>query len=209
MPSRTTAQESHPTPLTALLVEDDTLVGIGLKNQLESLGVRVAAQAASAAEANKLYAIHKPDLLLVDIRLGNDDGLALAQQLQQQHPSAVVVISAYSDQELISRASQIGAFGYLVKPVARESLAAQLEVAFQRFLDNRRLTEQNKHLSETLETRKLMDRAKGVLMKRLSIDEPSAHRRLQQESQRRRVAMPDLCRKIIESEELLGGNAMP
>lgn len=189
--------------LTAVLVEDDTLVGLGLKNHLEGLGYTVCGQAGNADEANHLFDQYKPDLLLLDIRLGDTDGLTLLPQLQQKHHCPTVVVSAYSDTELVSRAGQAGVFGYLIKPVTREALAAQIVVATQRFREREKLVDEKQELTLTLETRKLMDRAKGILMRRQHIDEPAAHRKLQVESQRRRIPMLELCKKIIESEELL------
>lgn len=189
--------------LKAVLVEDDTLVGIGLKTPLEGLGYTVCGQAGTAPEAKSLCESCKPDLLLLDIRLADADGLTLLPQLQEQHHCPTVVVSAYSDNELITRAGQAGVFGYLIKPVTREALAAQIGVANQRFKEREKLMDEKQELVTTLEARKLMDRAKGILMRHQHIDEPTAHRKLQTESQRRRISMSDLCRKIIESEELL------
>jgi response regulator NasT len=117
----------------------------------------------------------------------------------------MIVISAYSDAELIRRAGEAGVFGYLIKPVEQGQLAAQLEVAVQRFREGERLRAEKDQLITSLETRKLVERAKGIFMRRLQLDEPEAHKRLQQESQKRRISLADLAKKIIESEELLGG----
>jgi response regulator NasT len=92
-----------------------------------------------------------------------------------------------------------------VKPVSAESLAAQIGVALNRFAEHSKLVEENQNLMQTLETRKLVERAKGILMKRLNLGEQDAHRRLQQESQKRRIGLADIARKIIESEELFSG----
>jgi response regulator NasT len=89
--------------------------------------------------------------------------------------------------------------------VSPESLAAQMEVAIRRFDEQERLIREKAELSATLETRKLIERAKGIFMKRLNLDEPEAHKRLQQESQKRRISLPELAKKIVESEEILGG----
>jgi response regulator NasT len=117
----------------------------------------------------------------------------------------MIVISAYSDPELIQRAGEAGVFGYLVKPVEQGQLAAQLAVAVRRFRESEQLRLEKEQLAANLETRKLVERAKGIFMRRLHLDEPEAHKRLQQESQKRRISLADLARKIIESEELLGG----
>jgi len=188
-----------------LVVEDDTLVGMGLKTTLEKMGHTVVGQAATAAEAEAMFRQHKPDMVLMDIRLDGADGIELAKKLLAERRCPTIIVSAYSDPELINRASAAGVFGYLIKPVIAEALAAQIEVAFERFVDHETVVKEKEALAQTLETRKLIERAKGIFMKRLNLDEQEAHRRLQLESQKRRVSLPELAKKIIESEELLGG----
>jgi response regulator NasT len=199
---------SNPTSVCAdrkvLIVEDDTLVGIGLKAQVESIGCKVVGQASTADEALAMYRAHQPDIVLMDIKLDGTDGIELAKQFLAERHCAIVMVTAYSDPELISRAGSAGVFGYLIKPATRESIAAQIEIALNRQQEAEKLIHENQNLLQTLETRKLVDRAKGILMKRLNLDEPQAHRRLQQESQKRRINLAEIARKIIESEKLLG-----
>lgn len=190
-----------------LIVEDDTLVGMGIKAHLERLGHVVVGQAGTTDEAVAQFQANKPDLCLVDIRLdAGGDGIELAARLMKDRRCPMVIISAYSDMELIRRATDAGVFGYLVKPVSGESLAAQIEVSVRRFDEHEHLVAENAQLAENLATRKLVERAKAILMKRLNLSEPDAHKRLQQESQRRRIGMPEVAKKIIESDDLLGGN---
>jgi two-component system, response regulator PdtaR len=189
-----------------LIVEDDTLVGLGLRSQLEKFGHEVIAQAATAAAAMEIYRSQRPDVVLLDIRLGSDDGIELASKLLKERRCPMIILSAYSDRELIERASVAGVFGYLIKPASAESLQAQIEIASQRFSEHEKLTLEKEALTQTLKTRKLVERAKGIFMKRLQLDEAEAHRRLQQESQRRRMSLPELAKRIIDSEELLGGS---
>jgi AmiR/NasT family two-component response regulator len=188
-----------------LVVEDDTLVGMGLRAQLEKLGHNVVGQASNGAEAKSLYREHFPDVVLMDIRLDNTDGITLAAELLAERPCPMVILSAYGDKELIERAGCAGVFGYLIKPITTEGLQAQIEVAVRRFEQQEQLVREKESLTQTLETRKLVERAKGIFMKRMNLDEPEAHRRLQQESQKRRISIADLAKRVIESEELLGG----
>ena len=190
---------------TVLIVEDDTLVGMGLKAHLERLGHSVVGQASTASEAMAMYREFTPAVVLLDIRLNGDDGIEVARQLLRERRAPMVIVSAYSDRELIERAGSAGVFGYLIKPVNAEALQAQIEVAVRRFEEQERLAAEKRELEVTLETRKLVERAKGIFMKRLSLEEPEAHKRLQQESQKRRMGLAELAKKIIESEELLGG----
>jgi len=114
----------------------------------------------------------------------------------------MIIVSAYSERELIERAASVGVYGYLVKPITVEALAAQIGVAQTRFAELTRLMEENQNLLQTLETRKLVERAKGILMRRLTLSESDAHRRLQQESQKRRISIAEIAKRVIESEEL-------
>jgi len=188
-----------------LIVEDDTLVGMGLRAQLEKLGHEVVGQAGNAAESKLLYHHKRPEVVLLDIRLDGTDGIALATELLHQRRCPMVVVSAYGDKELVDRASAAGVFGYLIKPVATEGLQAQIEVAVRRFEQQEQLIREKESLTQTLETRKLVERAKGIFMRRMNLDEAEAHRRLQHESQKRRISLADLAKRVIESEELLGG----
>src|SRR5258708_10569069 len=192
--------------LRVMIVEDETIVGMGLRSQLTKLGHEVTGHAATVAEARSMYRSTQPDLVFMDIRLGDADGLDLAKELLKERRCPMIVLSAYSDQELIRRAGEAGVFGYLIKPASPEALSAQIQVAVQRFGDQEILRMEKEHLTQTLETRKLVERAKGIFMKRLGLDEPEAHKRLQSESQKRRVSLAELCKKIIESEEILGGS---
>lgn len=187
-----------------LIVEDDTLVGMGLKANLERLGHTVIGQAGHSSEAAQLFREQKPDLVLIDIRLNADDGIDLAGQLLAERRVPIIVVTAYSDPQLIDRATSVGIFGYLIKPVSFEALGAQIQVALKRFGEQEKLIQENEALTQNLEARKLIERAKGIFMKRLNLSEADAHRRLQQESQRRRISLVDLARKVIESEDLLG-----
>jgi two-component system, response regulator PdtaR len=191
--------------LRILIVEDESLVGMGLQDQLVRLGHSVVGQAKSAADALDQFRRLEPDLMLMDVRLDGGDGIDLARQCLQIRRVPIIVISAFSDAELLRRAGEAGVFGYLIKPVEQGQLAAQLEMSLHRFREAEQLRLEKEQLITSLETRKLVERAKGIFMRRLDLDEPEAHKRLQQESQKRRISLAELAKKIIESEELLGG----
>jgi response regulator NasT len=143
--------------------------------------------------------------VLVDIRLQDDkDGIDLAAEMLAKRRSAMIVVSAFSDPKLVERAASAGVFGYLIKPVSPETLAAQVEVAFHRYLDADRLQTENQSLAQALENRKVIEKAKGIFMKRFNLDEHDAHYRLQKESQKRRITMPEMAKIVIDSAAIMG-----
>jgi response regulator NasT len=186
-----------PNRRKVLIIEDDTLVGLGLRSHLEKLGHVVVGQAATGGEATELFREKKPDMVLVDVRLDGTDGIDVATRLLAQRPCPMVVVSAYGDAELVSRAGAAGMFGYLIKPASRESLAAQMEIAVRRFEEREQLRTEKTQLSQTLETRKVVEKAKGVVMKKMGMDEPAAHRWLQTESQKRRISIGDMAKEVL------------
>ena len=198
------SEQSKNGGMRVLIVEDDTLVGMGLLRQLQKLGHNVVGQAADAAEARQMFRAHEPQLVLLDIRLGSDDGIELARDLLKQKRVPMIIISAFAEKELIDRATEAGVFAYLTKPVDEHTLAAQIEVVSGRFKEAEGLRAESAKLAHDLKTRKAMDRAKGILMKRAHLSEEEAHRRLQIESQKRRIGMAELCQRIIESDEMMG-----
>ena len=199
---------SDTASLRVLIVEDDTLVGLGLKSTVTRLGHRVTALASTSQEASAAFAADPPDLVLLDLRLGSSlqgeaEGLQLAHDLSAVQRTPIIVITAYSDPELIRLASDAGVFAYLVKPVTPETLAAQIQIALTRAREAETLRSENASLTDALETRKLVEKAKGILMQRLGLPEPEAHRHLQLESQKRRIPLKELATKVIESNDLL------
>jgi len=183
-----------------MIIEDDTFVGMGIARLLEDLGHKFVGQAGSPGEAVALYREQRPDLVLVDIKLGEADGIALAADLMKERRCPMIIVTAYDDTELIRRASDAGVYGYLRKTPSLKDLEAAIEIAVSRFAEAERLYIQQ-------ELQKLMNRAKAVLIRRAKLTEDEAHRRLQQESQRRRIPMADLCRMIIESDQVMWGDS--
>src|SRR5262249_7101664 len=151
------------------------------------LGHSVVGQASTAAEAIELFHETEPDLVLMDIRLDGADGIELTTQLLQSRRCPVIIVSAYSDPELTQRAAAAAVFGYLLKPATADSRRAQIDVAVQRFAADETLQARNQELQQAMEARKLVERAKGIFMKRMGMSEPDAYRRLQTESQNRRM----------------------
>jgi len=188
-----------------LVIGDSASAGNSLvESQLRELGYEVAGVATDAERALWLYELHHPKMVVVDLGEEVDALPEVAVELIRRG-AAGVVVGTSAEAGLVQSAVKAGAFGFLVKPLTTEAMRGQLVIALQRHTESRQLLAEKEELTQALETRRLVDRAKAIMMKRLNIPEADAHKRLQQESQKRRIGLGDLSRKIIDSEELLGG----
>lgn len=195
---------SAPAEMTVMIVEDETLVAAGLRAMLEQLGYRQVHVFSAAEPALEQLAQLAPDLMMVDIRLGSGmDGLAAAREVMEQRPCPVIVTTAYTEERYIEEAMQAHVFGYLVKPVSVRQLATTIKLAQQRFAEFARLRRENETLRETLETRKLVERAKGVLMEKRKQSEQEAYALMRSQSQQQSLPMREIARRIIEAAEFL------
>ena len=187
-----------------LVAEDNDLVALTLEEQLKSLGYDVIAVAHTGAEAIDLASRLTPDMIIMDIRMPEIEGTEAAARINAQRPTPILMLTAYTDRETIRRAEAAGALGYLVKPVNEAELSPAINIALARFRDLQGLRQQVNDLEENLEARKLIERAKGILMQRLGLSERDAYERLRQRARDKRAKMKDIAQAIIEAEELLG-----
>lgn len=187
-----------------LIAEDNDLVALTLEEQLKGLGYDVIGIARTGAEAIDLASRLGPDLVIMDIRMPEMEGTEAATRINQQRPTPILMLTAYTDRETIRKAEQAGALGYLVKPVNEAELSPAISIALARFRELQALRAQVHELEESLEARKLIERAKGILMQRLGLTERDAYERLRQRARDKRAKMKDIAQAIIEAEELLG-----
>jgi response regulator NasT len=187
-----------------LVAEDNDLVALTLEEQLKSLGYDVIAVAHTGAEAIDLASRLSPDLIIMDIRMPEVEGTEAAARINATRPTPILMLTAYTDRETIRRAEVAGALGYLVKPVNEAELSPAINIALARFKELQGLRSQVNELEESLEARKLVERAKGILMQRLGLSERDAYERLRQRARDKRAKMKDIAQAIIEAEELLG-----
>lgn len=187
-----------------LVAEDNDLVALTLEEQLKGLGYDVIAVAHTGAEAIDLAARLSPDLIIMDIRMPEIEGTEAASRINTQRSTPILMLTAYTDRDTIRRAEQAGALGYLVKPVNEAELAPAINIALARFKELQALRSHINELEESLEARKLVERAKGILMQRLGLGERDAYERLRQRARDKRAKMKDIAQAIIEAEELLG-----
>jgi AmiR/NasT family two-component response regulator len=193
----------HPTRV--LVAEDEHLVAVDISQNLRGLGFEVIGPAANGEQAVELAKEQAPDLALLDIRMPVMDGLAAAGVLFCQMGIPVVILTAFSDQEYIQASTRIGVFGYMLKPVTPDELRVNIAVAWSRYVQHSRLRGEVRDLKLTLEHRKIIERAKGLLMEKLNITEDMAMKRLQKQARDSRRKLVDLARSIIEANELLSG----
>lgn len=187
-----------------LIAEDEGLTALRLSKALESLGYEVVGEAKNGEEAVRLSERLKPDAILMDVRMPKMDGIEATARIMERQPAAILMLTAYSERELVDAALRAGASGYLVKPVSDEQIEPALRVALNNFGELRELTGEVSDLKEALEARKLVERAKGILMRRFQVPEEEAYRRLQKMSRDRRQAIKETAQQVIAAAELLG-----
>lgn len=187
-----------------LIAEDNDLVSLTLEEQLKGLGYDVIGIARSGAEAVNLAGRLKPDLIMMDIRMPEMEGTEAAARIRDASPVPIIMLTAYADKETIKKAEAAGALAYLVKPVNENELPPAINIALARFKELQSLRSQVNELEDSLEARKLIERAKGILMQRLGLNERDAYERLRQRARDKRAKMKDIAQAIIEAEELLG-----
>jgi response regulator NasT len=187
--------------LKVLLVEDEGLVAAGLRGQLEEIGHQVVGLATDGHQAVGLASSLDPDLIIMDIRIPGMDGIEAARAILSQKAIPIVFLTAYTDDDLLQRAGDAGAMAYLLKPVNGPNLRSAIQVALARFKELDALRHEVTDLKEVLETRKVVEQAKGILMKRLQLSEAEAFRRLQQRSRSKRMTIREVAASILGAEE--------
>ena len=185
-------------PLTVLVVEDEALIRLDLAEMLTEEGYVVAGEAGDGEQAVELARRLRPDLVIMDIKMPKVDGIAAAATIVDERIAPVVMLTAFSQRELITQARDAGAMAYLVKPFARHELVPAIELAVSRFAEKRALEEEVATLGERLETRKVVDRAKGLLMTRQQMTEPEAFRWIQRTAMDRRTTMKAVATAVVE-----------
>jgi response regulator NasT len=182
---------------TVLVAEDESLIRMDIVETLGDLGFEVIAEASDGLEAVELAKAKLPDLSVMDIKMPNLDGISAAEQLQSLR-IPIVLLTAFSQRELVERASEAGAMAYLVKPFSANDLLPAIEIAWSRHQQIVALETEIADLSERFETRKLVDRAKGLLNEKMNLTEPEAFRWIQKASMDRRLTMHEVALTIIE-----------
>jgi two-component system, response regulator PdtaR len=184
-----------------LIAEDETLIRLDLRAQLEDAGYDVCAEARDGAEAVELAAETRPDVALLDIRMPKLDGIQAARAILANRPLPIVLVTAFSDGELIRSAADVGAFAYLTKPYPAGTLAPAIELAIARHAELTAVREESATLADALAARKSIERAKGLLMQHEQLTENEAFARLRQASQRSGQTVKTIAEAIIVALE--------
>lgn len=190
-------------PTRVVVAEDEAIIRMDLRELLQEEGYEVVAECGRGDEAVALVREHTPDVALLDIKMPGLDGISAAREIALERLTAVVLVTAFSQRELIEEASDAGVQGYVVKPFERHDLAPAIEVAIARFRAEKQLAEQVVDAEERLESRKVLDRAKGVLMDRDGLSEQAAFDFLQ------KTAMTNRRQMRAVADEVLAGTLSP
>lgn len=186
--------------IKVIIADDEPLIRMDLKELLEETSTyKVVAEAKDGNEAIAAINEHKPDIVFMDIRMPNKDGIQAAKEIQQQlgRRVPIIMLTAYSQPELYEEASKAGVFAYLTKPLRKADIPPAIEVAMARAVEMYGLQDEIDRLNDKLEIRKLVEKAKGVLMKKFGIDESAAYRRIQKTAMDQRLGLKEVSESIL------------
>ncbi len=184
-----------------IVADDESIVRMDLREMLESLGYLVVGEAGDGESAVHLSRELKPNIVIMDIKMPGMDGIEAGRILTEERIAPVLLLTAYSQQDLVDRAKEAGVMAYIVKPFHEADLAPAIEVALRRWSEFRSLEKEVEDLKEALETRKLVDRAKGILMDTQGLSEADAFRRIQKTSMDQRKPMKEVAEAIVLAHE--------
>ena len=194
-----------PSHARILIADDESLIRLDLREMLSELGYDVIGEAGDGRAALDLARKLLPDLVVMDIKMPGLDGIAAAEQLTRERICPVVLLTAYSDQELVERAREAGVVGYVVKPFRPTELMPVIELSLARFEEFRSLEREIGDLKETIETRKVVERAKGVLMETQGLRESDAFHRIRKTSMDTRKSMREVAEAVLLAHEMERG----
>ncbi len=190
--------EREEAPTRVLIAEDEALIRLDLKEMLQEEGFEVVAEVADGASAVRLTRELRPDLVILDVKMPVMDGIQAAEEIAKERLAAILMLTAFSQRDLVEQARRAGAMAYLVKPFQKHDLLPAVEIAAGRFRDLSGLEREVDDLQGRLEARKLVERAKGLLQEREGMSEGDAFRFVQRQAMERRLTMRQVAEQIIE-----------
>ena len=183
--------------MRVLIADDEAVIRLGLRTMLQDAGHEIVGAATTGASAVSLAESTRPDVIILDIKMPDGDGLEAARQIMARRPTPIVMLTAYSDRALVDEAKGAAVFGYLVKPVKEDMLSPTLELAAARFQEWEALRDEVAGLQESLETRDLVDEAKRKLIEKEGLTERQAFLRIHHRSRERRIPMKAVAQEIL------------
>ena len=185
--------------LKIVIADNESIIRMDLREMLEDAGHEIVGEASNGLKAVELTRKQRPDLVIMDIKMPEMDGIAAATIISQEKLAPVLLLTAFSQSEIVEKAKDSGVLGYLVKPIKEESLFPAIEIALSRFREFADLEKELEDIKVSLETRKVLDRAKGILMEAYQLSEAEAYRKIQQYSMAKRRSIKDIAEAIIRS----------
>lgn len=185
--------------LRIIVADNESIIRMDLRELLEEAGHTVVGEASDGRKAVELARRHKPDLVIMDIKMPEMDGITAAKIISQEKIAPVLLLTAFSQKEIVEKAKDSGVLAYLVKPVKEANLFPAMEIAISRFQEFAELERELEDVKNSLETRRILDRAKGILMDAYNLSEGEAYRRIQQYSMSKRKSIRDVAEAIIEA----------
>lgn len=185
--------------LRIVIADNESLIRMDIREMLEDAGHKVVGEAVNGRRAVELTRQHRPDLVLMDIKMPEMDGITAAGKIYADKIAPVILLTAFSQPDIVDKAKDSGVLGYLVKPVQESQLFPAIEIALSRWQEMQGLEDELEKLKDSLETRKMVDRAKGIIMAAHKLGEQEAYRRMQQYAMQKRVPLKDVAQSIIRA----------
>ncbi|WP_378956103.1 ANTAR domain-containing response regulator [Pelosinus sp. sgz500959] len=183
--------------LRIIIADNESIIRMDLKEMLEEAGHIVIAEAPNGAKAVDLVRTHRPDLVIMDVQMPEMDGITAAKIISNEKIAPVLLLTAFSQKDIVEKAQDSGVLAYLVKPVKEANLFPAMGIAVSRFQEFAELEQELENVKSSLETRKILDRAKGILMDAYSLSETEAYRRIQQYSMSKRKSIKEVAEAIV------------
>lgn len=186
-------------PLRLVIADNESIIRLDLREMLEDAGYEIAGEAVNGRKAVELTRMHRPDLVIMDIKMPEMDGLAAARKIADEKLAPVLLLTAFSQPEIVEKAKNSGVLGYLVKPVRENNLFPAMEIALSRWAEMQGLEQELDKLKDSLEMRKTVDRAKGILMAAHKLSEQEAYRRIQRYAMAKRLPIKEVAEAIVRA----------
>lgn len=186
-------------PLRIVIADNESIIRLDLREMLEDAGYEVVGEAVNGRRAVELTRQHHPDLVIMDIKMPEMDGITAAHKISEENLAPVLLLTAFSQPEVVAKAKDSGVLGYLVKPVQESNLFPAIEIALSRWDEMQGMEEELGKLKDTLEFRKTLDRAKGIIMAAHKLSEEEAYRRIQRYAMMKRLTVKDVAKAIVKA----------